>query len=519
MIVLDASGSMWGQIEGRSKIEIARETLAKVTGDIPAGRVVGLMAYGHRSRGDCADIELVVPPGSETGAAISDAANRLQPKGKTPLSAAVRQAAEALRFTEEKATVILVTDGLETCEADPCALAAQLEATGVDFTAHVVGFGLTRDEGAQVACLAENTGGRYIEAADAQALDDALSETVVAAAPEPEPAPEPAPVPVPVDNLTVTMALCESCDDLTDEITPRWDIYAGAADGPLEKVDGGYDSALRRNLPAGDYVLEAEANRMERRIPFTIAESGVTELHIDWNAGYLVVVPVGSEADLTPIEGARVDLRNGGWQDGTYGKFDRVVPAGSVRIEVSEGKARAEDVVTVVAGERVERNVILGTGTMTVKVYYAPGGPLVEDGDMRYDFRPAGGGEPVAGGYGHVMSPLVPAGEYVAEIRLGKVSAVSAPVRVAAGGTAEAEAVLNAGVLAISAPGAKQIEILAAKMKINGDRDGFGSAYGETAQQTLPAGEYLIRVSYETGEKKEGTAVVTAGERTEFNPN
>ena len=81
--------------------------------------------------------------------------------GKTPLSAAVKQAAEALKYTEDKATVILITDGLETCEADPCALGKELEQSGVDFTAHVVGFGLTAEEGKQVACLAENTGGKY----------------------------------------------------------------------------------------------------------------------------------------------------------------------------------------------------------------------------------------------------------------------------------------------------------------------------------------------------------------------
>ena len=67
--------------------------------------------------------------------------------GKTPLTEAVRQAASTLKSTEAKATVILITDGIETCEADPCALGAELEASGVDFTAHVVGFGLTAEEG------------------------------------------------------------------------------------------------------------------------------------------------------------------------------------------------------------------------------------------------------------------------------------------------------------------------------------------------------------------------------------
>lgn len=183
IIVMDGSGSMWGQIGGRPKLEIAREAVADVVTRLPAGQELGLIAYGHRSKGNCGDIELLVPPGKDTGATIVDAVNTMRFLGKTPLSAAVRQAAEALRYGEESATVVLVTDGLETCEADPCALASELEAAGVNFTAHVVGFGLSKEEGAEVACLAENTGGRYIKAANAGELSDALSKAITMAPP------------------------------------------------------------------------------------------------------------------------------------------------------------------------------------------------------------------------------------------------------------------------------------------------------------------------------------------------
>lgn len=178
MIVMDGSGSVWGQIDGRTKLEIARETVADVLIDMPGDRVLGLMAYGHRERGNCSDIELMVSPTAGSAGAILDAVNSMRFQGKTPLTEAVRQAAEVLRSTEAPATVVLVTDGIETCAADPCALAAELEASGVDFTAHVIGLGLTRDQGAEVACIAENTGGRYFEARDRAALADALSAAV-----------------------------------------------------------------------------------------------------------------------------------------------------------------------------------------------------------------------------------------------------------------------------------------------------------------------------------------------------
>lgn len=178
MVVLDASGSMWGQIDGVTKIEIARDTLRSALSDLSPEDPIGLIAYGHRRQGDCDDIELVSPVQAGTAEAIADAVDEITPSGKTPLSAAVRLAAEELKSTENNATVILLTDGLETCNADPCALGRELEESGVDFTVHVIGLGLTRDEDRQMSCLAEETGGLYLSADNADELGDALEETI-----------------------------------------------------------------------------------------------------------------------------------------------------------------------------------------------------------------------------------------------------------------------------------------------------------------------------------------------------
>lgn len=152
IIVIDGSGSMWGQIGGRPKLEIARETLADVLVDFPTDRGLGLLAYGHRRKGDCSDIELLVPPTPGTAAQVLSTSNTMRFLGKTPLTDAVRRAALDLRSTEEAATVILITDGVETCAGDPCALGRELEQSGVDFTAHVVGFGLQGAETTALQC-------------------------------------------------------------------------------------------------------------------------------------------------------------------------------------------------------------------------------------------------------------------------------------------------------------------------------------------------------------------------------
>ncbi len=103
ILVFDASGSTWGQIDGKTKIEIAREVIGGLLSQITADRQLGLVAYGHH--------RAVV--------------NAFNPKGKTPLSDGVRFAAGKLRYADAKATVILVTDGAESCNADPCALGAE----------------------------------------------------------------------------------------------------------------------------------------------------------------------------------------------------------------------------------------------------------------------------------------------------------------------------------------------------------------------------------------------------------
>ena len=188
ILVLDGSGSMWGQIDSVAKITIAQEVVGKLLSTIPNDQQLGLTVYGHRTRGDCTDIETLVAPGPDTRDAIGAAVRGIKPLGKTPMTDAVIAAAQALRYTEEKATVILVSDGIETCNPDPCAAARLLEEAGIDFTAHVIGFDVTDTEALrQMQCLAEETGGTFLTASDADELTAALNTVAT----------EPAPVPVP----------------------------------------------------------------------------------------------------------------------------------------------------------------------------------------------------------------------------------------------------------------------------------------------------------------------------------
>ncbi len=177
IIVFDASGSMWGQIDGKSKIEIARDAFNNLENNWQSTNDnIGLIAYGHNRKGDCSDIEMLVDPKVGNINRVSKAISTLRPKGKTPLSDAVKMAAQKLKYQEEKATVILFSDGIETCNADPCALSTELTADGIDFTAHVIGFAITKSKDRQqLQCIAENSGGQYFDTNNANELGVALN--------------------------------------------------------------------------------------------------------------------------------------------------------------------------------------------------------------------------------------------------------------------------------------------------------------------------------------------------------
>jgi len=204
LFVLDASGSMWGRVEGGAKIEVARRVLIDLVATLPESSPVGLLAYGHNRKGDCADIELLIAPQSGATQQVAAVTRTLVPRGQTPIADALRRAGEHLNALNEPSSVVLISDGVETCGGDPCAVAESLAAANAALRIYVVGFDVGRDEIAPLQCIAEKGGGRFFQAGDAASLTDALHAVRKHALeaeplPEPEPAPE-APEPPKVDT-------------------------------------------------------------------------------------------------------------------------------------------------------------------------------------------------------------------------------------------------------------------------------------------------------------------------------
>ncbi len=187
LFVIDGSGSMWGRVGGKPKIEIARSVMGDMIRKLPQDIQTGLMSYGHNRKDDCSDIQIVAPLGSGKESVIQ-ALNDIQPKGKTPLAAAVKAAAAQLRQQEGTASVVLISDGKESCDGDPCAAAREVASTGVNLRVHVIGFDVTPEETDQLTCIAEEGKGKYFTAANSEQLVAALTavqEEVVKPAPKP----------------------------------------------------------------------------------------------------------------------------------------------------------------------------------------------------------------------------------------------------------------------------------------------------------------------------------------------
>ena len=514
IIVLDASGSMWAQIDGKSRIEIAKETVRTVVGNLPPDREIGLMVYGHRDKGSCEDIELVVPPAAGTSAAIIAATNKISPKGKTPLSAAVKQAAEALKYTEEKATVILVTDGLETCNADPCALGAELEKAGVDFTAHVVGFGLTEAEGKKVACLATNTGGQYIQASDAESLTKALTTTVL----KPE-TPPPPPKPAAVEfNFVPSLVLSEGGPVVNDDAGNVWEIYKIKSDGTQgERVTTEYNR-YKGKLEAGEYIVKALLGAASTEQKITIEATKASTPLFVLNAGTTIIHPRAAPgAEVT--DAAAVLSKYPGGSTTNYGNVKLIVPAGEQTVTVTIGNGSVSETFNVAAGEVVEKDIIAGVGHVVFNAFYVEG-MRVDDTGTAFTVSQAtkkidGSRVGMGTAYGPDTKFDLPGGDYVALIEIGGTK-VETPFSVKVGEASAVNAKLNAGILSVKAPGYDGWKVLSAKPKIDGSREQFAYNFGEEWQTTLVAGDYLVVTTKkdESG-SKETPVSIKAGERLE----
>jgi Ca-activated chloride channel homolog len=522
ILVLDASGSMRGQINGQTKMNIAKQVVGKVLSTWKAEDELGLVVYGHREKGACSDIETVMPPRALDVGAFMSPIKALVPKGKTPMTQAVRQAAEALQYTEQKSTVILISDGIETCDADPCAVARELEAAGIGLTVHTVGFGLDDKAAvAQLKCMADETGGISVLADNAEDLESALKQTVEAKVAEPAPTPS---EPVTTTDLTGHVVMAEGVELPKPFQDAVWVFNQAQPDGSEgEYISTEIGTDLKTDMTkSGELLATVKSDHASVVVPFKHLDGTATVLPVNMNAGLVKFKGMMDESTELPADGPVwvFSKADGRYYATSLGAAPtNLFNAGDYTVKLQMGAAEIETAFTVVAGQSAELLVTLGSGVARITATYTPGGEVVPDGtaiELRKPADVSGQQKWIATDYGNNKAFQVPSGDYVAIVKLDMAEA-EVPLKVIAGQEVVINVVLNAGFVAAKVPGAKRIDVLSGKAGLDGKRKRLDTVYADELNLAANAGSYHIMAYGEDevliGEKD---AVVDAGQRTEI---
>ena len=195
MLVFDGSGSMAAMGHNgldHPRILDARKALRRSLPPITDVRRVGLVIYGPGNKDGCSNVDLRFSPMANSGERIIKEINELSPAGETPLTKAVKKAADTILETSNRGAVVLITDGKENCGGQVCQLATQLSFDTPGIVVHVIGFKVRSrffnwqnsndagyEHGRTIArCLADQTGGKYVSTESTNELVRALQETL-----------------------------------------------------------------------------------------------------------------------------------------------------------------------------------------------------------------------------------------------------------------------------------------------------------------------------------------------------
>lgn len=179
-IIFDSSRSMNDLSGAQTKLEAAKKALTTVMGQIEAGANVGLRVFGHHPvYGDiseaCRDSHLVMPIQPIRKEDMIASVYVLQAYGQTPIGYSLQLAANDFSPSPEVGkTILLISDGEESCGMDPIQVVETLKAKGIQIVIQALGFAVDQKTRAQLTRLAEMTGGKYVDAQNAAELEKQL---------------------------------------------------------------------------------------------------------------------------------------------------------------------------------------------------------------------------------------------------------------------------------------------------------------------------------------------------------
>ena len=299
VLVLDASGSMFNELEGgRLRITAAKEALAEFVSRLPDSPDldVGLRVYGSRTTAlepdACEDSVLVVPVAGVDRELLLDTVRGTEPRGATPIAYSLELAAADLAGAPGRKVIVLVTDGEESCGGDVRAVAERLAGSGYEIDLHVIGFALT-----PLAQPSFEGIGTFQSANTAAELAAALGRAV-----ELPPAPA---------GVTVTVRLTRDGRPATDGASVRLVSSVGDGEHALREAGPGLFQA---EVPAGSYsavVADAFADAPLTFAGLAVAEGEANEFAFELAPEFEVELTV---SPAEPAMGSRAEVTYSGAQ-------------------------------------------------------------------------------------------------------------------------------------------------------------------------------------------------------------
>lgn len=180
LFILDASNSMNLDWNNQTRMAAAKEVLVKSLDglkEVP-NLEIALRVYGHQSvvtntYQDCQDTKLEVPFAANNIDPIKLKIKGLQAKGATPIARSLEASAADFPDTLARNFIILITDGLESCDNDPCIIARKLRDKGVKVTPFVIGLGMDLTYLDKFECI-----GSYTDAESKEAFSNVLGNVL-----------------------------------------------------------------------------------------------------------------------------------------------------------------------------------------------------------------------------------------------------------------------------------------------------------------------------------------------------
>ncbi len=438
-IILDLSTSMAGPISGarrpgviqdypgdetrtplrnrknsQSRIGVIRKALGRAYRDFSPRINLGVVAFGHSKAGNCSDIASIKPVGPINPIEYKKATDALHPLGVSPITDAIRFAAEKADYKNSANTFILITDSVDSCSANPCRYGAELRNSGANITVHVIAIGLAAEQQKGLRCLAGHTRGHFFSVNSrgelTKAIYSAFNAVSISSLLKPEPAPS-------ADIIAETQGAERSASmealiagnvplPRRKPKPPRKPRMAGTAPETKQPAAEKPKETPRKTARATAPPAEKPASAAEKPKSGNIISEAAPETStmlpnmppaLAPNIGQLDVIARIIEG-TAPMEGGVswevYSAGNGAAErrvaTSNDGRPEFKLPAGNYIIKASLGLARAQALAVVKGGQKTGKELVFNAGGLKLSSVVS-GGKKGKSAKINYIIRDAKG--------------------------------------------------------------------------------------------------------------------------------